>query len=103
MNILTTDTIGDIDEYPVIGRLVDLLNKENNPKINRIVLRTINTYHKRLNDIAMVDTETRKYLMNLIREDFLIRVIDSTIMLNEIKSLICTLICGIHNNTYKRL
>jgi len=92
---------GDEREYPVINSIVSILNEKlNNDNNIKYCITTIQELIVMFNSINHTDKRTRRYLIGLIKKDFLNRLDTSTLDEN-IKTHIRNLITALHNKKMK--
>ena len=74
-NNLDYTSFGDINQYPVIINIIDILNN-NNYKYYKKCASFIQSYNTRLNKMTqyITDKENKSYLLNLIKNDFLLNL-----------------------------
>ena len=92
---------GDEREYPVIKSIVSILNeKPDNDNNIRYCITTTQELRVTFNSINHIDKRTRRYLMGLIKKDFINRLDTSTLDEN-IKTHMRNLITALYKEKIK--
>lgn len=103
MKTITTPTMfGSPTDFPVIDSIVNILNENHNDNTRKYCISTIQEYRVILSTINALKKEPRRYILNLIKLDFIERV-NSTKMDEKLKNHMRNLLCSIHNSIKRKI
>ena len=94
---IVCSTIGDVEVYPIIKPLVEILNEHDKYKYTKRCISLLQEYRKYLSVIEKTD---RVYFLTLVKNDFLnrLKLSKDNGLPENIYTHMCCLVCAIYSS-----